>query len=248
LTYTVQTDPELLIVNRDGLVHAILKSASRGLLPDGKEAFFRIKSRNINKGLKDADGKWLPEKWEKYISFEIPIDGVKELLRRYGNVCKIIPRTVYSNDKFKFVTGDEERIEHEIATSERGVMLGVYCILKFADNSEPIREYMPLSDIDKAMGCNTTQNNNVWNTWKDEMAKKSVIKRASKYVKMVASTMDSLTQNISIYDDYDEEILKDQRADAEPNPQLAIPLPEKHFTSADKVPPDVKPKTGEVLF
>lgn len=61
--------------------------------------------------------------------------------------------------------------------TDRGEVVGVYCIAKTA-SGDVLADVMSRAEIDKIKAAAKTQN--VWNSWYEEMAKKAIIKRASK--------------------------------------------------------------------
>ncbi len=61
--------------------------------------------------------------------------------------------------------------------TDRGEVVGVYCIAK-TTSGDTLCDVMGRADIDKIRA--TAKTDNVWNTWFEEMAKKAIVKRASK--------------------------------------------------------------------
>jgi recombination protein RecT len=60
---------------------------------------------------------------------------------------------------------------------DRGETVGVYCIAKTNDG-DVLVDLMNIEELKKIQSCAKTQM--VWTQWPDEMAKKAIIKRASK--------------------------------------------------------------------
>jgi len=207
----VQMNQTLLSVDRNTLKTSVLKCASRGLLPDGEEAMFTIRSENLNKSKKDAKGDWLKPDWHPTaVEFTIKRKGVQKILYRYSNVSKVVSHCVYKNDHFKFLAGDEERIEHEICTGERGEFLGVYGIFKFKDGGEPIRDYMHQKEIETVKSVSTYKE--TWNLWHDELSRTAILKRMAKKIYV----------SMDVYDDQDYKMITNEEKPNE-TPALARP-------------------------
>ena len=96
----VEQKPDLLNpAFRTSLFFALKKAAKQGLKPDGKEGALVPRWDN------DAKTKvvqWQPMVW-----------GVVRAGRRAGAVKKITADLVFAGEPFRFIKGDEERIEHE---------------------------------------------------------------------------------------------------------------------------------------
>jgi len=176
------TGIDLYGATRPSIEKCIDWAARDGLLPDGREAFFN------RRWAKDGDQC-------VYIPM---VKGVIKKLIRYSDVVKITPVCVYEGEHFRFIRGDEERIEHEVDTGSRGAFKGCYVIFTLKDGSK-MREYLNVDDINKVRDLDrpkekpgeTSQQKNyrenwkpkdVWVTWYDEMAKKTVIKKLEKLV------------------------------------------------------------------
>src|SRR5690606_18399852 len=90
---------------------------------------------------------------------------------------------VYSNDKFEYVLGDDERIVHEPKlTGDRGEPVAVYAIVRLKDGSVQ-REVMSKSDVMRI----AKQSKNEKQYLPDspnfaEWWRKTVIRRISKYL------------------------------------------------------------------
>lgn len=112
--------------------------------------------------------------------------GLIKLARNTSQIESVSARIVYSNDTFQAVFGTEEKITHiPMLTGERGDPLAAYCIARFKDGGfhvEPMtwKEIMAI----KARTKSRDRDGNIvgpWKTDEDEMARKTVVRRASKY-------------------------------------------------------------------
>ncbi len=102
---------------------------------------------------------------------------------------------------------------------ERGETIGVYCVAKL-NTGEYLTEIMSLPEIEKIRKC--AKFDAIWSQWFDEMAKKSVIKRASKqWIK--SDTHSTLNAAVSVLNETEG---------SDPNYMLFTPEQEQAFNKA----------------
>lgn len=171
----VAQNPDLEQADRRTLFTACLKCANDGLLPDGREAALTI----FNTKMK-VNGQ---ETWVKAVSYLPMIAGVRKRMRNSGQVLSAEAYVVYEKDVFVYELGDNPRIDHKPAqmTEDGGKAVGAYAIIKLA-NGETIREIMSVREIERARAVSKAGQikGAPWDVWWSEMAKKTVLRRASK--------------------------------------------------------------------
>ena len=110
----------------------------------------------------------------------ISFKGLIKVATDAGGISWVRAEVVRANDTFSF-RGVSNEPEHVIHTPfnivERGATVGVYCVAKTNDG-DFLTDIMALEEVNKIRECAMTKN--VWDKWPEEMAKKAVIKRASK--------------------------------------------------------------------
>lgn len=109
--------------------------------------------------------------------------GLIDLARRSGQIESITARVVHANDQFRYQYGDDERIEHmpyEGADEDAGPITHVYAIARLKGGGIQ-REVMTRTQIERTRG-RSKNNNPVWDTDFDEMARKTVVRRICKYL------------------------------------------------------------------
>ena len=125
-------------------------------------------------------------------AYLVPRDGAIYLDISYKGLIKIATDTgairwaraelVHERDEFTF-NGPAKEPEHKAnAFRDRGEVIGVYCIAKTSDG-DILTEIMPLDELEKIRGKSLAyakKKSGPWAEWFDQMAKKAVIKRASK--------------------------------------------------------------------
>jgi recombination protein RecT len=162
-------NPLLFECDRNTLIKAVADIVSMGLEPGGPlgEAYLVPYK---NKG-----------KWE--CRGDIGYRGYIAMLRRSGQLKSICANVVYKNDTFKINLADDNYPLHEpCMTGDRGLFIGVYCVVTFKDGGI-FKDFMTKHDVDKIRSISPSGNSDYgpWVKFYDEMAKKSVVKRSSKY-------------------------------------------------------------------
>lgn len=160
----VNKNKSLLGCDARSLFTACINAAADGLLPDGRE------------------GAIIPRKgvacWQPMVA------GLMKLARNSGDIASISAQVVFEGEKFRFVLGDEEHIEHERdLTKTGGRIIAAYAVARLKDGSDPIREVMSWQQIEKVKKVSMAKDG-PWKEWPDEMARKSVIRRLSKRLPM----------------------------------------------------------------
>lgn len=166
---TIRLNPKLLECNATSLIAAVMQAAQLGLepgilghcyiVPYGKEATFVIGYR-----------------------------GMIDLARRSGNIESIYAHVVYANDYFRLRYGLEEELVHipwhlreDQKFEDGGAIKGAYMVAKFKDGGHYFH-YMPVAEIEKHRQRSKAANNGPWVTDYEEMAKKTVVRSAWKWL------------------------------------------------------------------
>ena len=158
----IRKTPKLLDCTPESLVGAVIQAAQLGLEPDGTlgQAYL------------------VPYKTE--CTLQVGYRGMIELARRSGRVSKIAAHVVYKNDHFLCSYGLEEKLEHiPKLDGDRGEVLAVYAIATLLDGGH-VFDVLAIEDVEKAR--QSSQSRNIWNSYWNEMAKKTAIRRLFKYL------------------------------------------------------------------
>lgn len=160
------------------LLAACTKAATDGLILDGREAALVTFRANVK--LKKTD----PDKWEDRVQYIPMVAGLMKKARNSGAIASIAAHVVYKSDKFAYVLGDDERIEHEPnLMGDRGAPIAVYAIVRLKDGSVQ-REVMDKAAIMRiaAQSKNPKQYDPTDGKNYGEWWRKTVIRRISKYL------------------------------------------------------------------
>ena len=165
--------PEILNAKPNTLFGAITKAAQDGLLPDGREGVI------LSYG---GEATWIPM-----------VHGQRKRARELEDMI-VQAEVVHQNDHFRFVAGDEPKLEHTPAPlgQDRGPAVGVYAI--FRKNGEILhREIMDKQQIEAVKAKSKSPNGPLWKGMWGEAWRKTVIKRGFKAVP-VGEAMDQIIE------------------------------------------------------
>jgi recombinational DNA repair protein RecT len=157
-----------------------MKAAQDGLLCDNREAALVIYGDKV---------QYLPM-----------IGGLLKKMRNSGQVSNVSASVVYEKDKFAYIKGDDERIEHDpYLDGDRGPLRLAYAIAWLKDGSIQ-REVMTRQDIEKVRAVSKAKNGPAWANWESEMWRKSVLRRLHKYLPSNAEIEQLIAHDNETYD------------------------------------------------
>lgn len=172
----VADNMDLLECDRGSLLKACLQAAELGLA--------------LNKSMAEADilKVWNGKTKRYEAQFRPRYKGLMKLALQSGDVKKIESRIVYANDDFSYEEGTNPRITHKVKMGNRGDMIGAYCTWTLS-NGETQFEVMDRDQIlaIRDRSSSKTKEGKVvgpWVTDEGEMWRKTVVRRATKYMPM----------------------------------------------------------------
>jgi recombination protein RecT len=144
---------------------------------------------------------------------DISYMGMIKILTDAGAVKNVDAGVIYSNDKYDFRRGSDPYFKHQPALSHRGEKIGSYAIAFLRDGGFQF-EILGREEIEKVRATSESYKNeqgrkySPWETWEDEMWKKTALKRL---FKLLPKTNFSEQLIASISHDYENEVtdLKD---------------------------------------
>jgi recombination protein RecT len=161
--------PKLAECTPESVMKCMMTCSELGIEPDGRRAHL------------------IPFKNE--CTLILDYKGLVELAKRSGDVSSIYAQIVCENDEFTYDTG---QVHHTIDfRKERGPMYAAYTIITFKDGGKH-SEVMTRSEIDAIRRRSKAANNGPWVTDYNEMAKKTVFRRASKWITLSPEIQDAL--------------------------------------------------------
>lgn len=180
----------------------------------------------------------VPEKGE--CNLKVSFKGLLKIATDSGSIKWVKAEIVKTNDKFTY-RGACALPEHEMNPfGDRGQTIGVYCVAKTFDGDFLV-DVMSAEEIAKIRKA--AKQDYVWSAWPDEMAKKAIIKRASKQWPKTDRD-DRLDRAIAVVNEYEGgEDIQGKEKDITPK---EIPKPEKQQLSDSRLMAAIeKIKTGE---
>ncbi|WP_421532840.1 recombinase RecT [Lelliottia amnigena] len=152
------------------------------------------------------------------VCLDISYMGLLHLAQATGSIkwgqCKL----VYSNDTYESNGLDTAPTHKYNAFGDRGVVVGGYCTVKTPDG-DYLTEEMSLAEI-KATEATSKAKNGPWKNFWEEMARKTIVKRASKYwprAERLDSAIHVINEDEGVYQEpvmahkSEDEIMEDER-------------------------------------
>lgn len=182
----VKQNPKLMQCSAMSLLGALMSSAQLGLEPNilGQSYIIPRKNRGI---------------WEA--NFQIGYKGLIKLFYNAKNALSLEAREVYENDDFHFEYGLNSDITHKPAMENRGEVIAYYAVAKLKDGASTFA-VMSVSDIKENAKKYSDSYSFSYSPWVknfDEMAKKTVIKQALKYMPLETEKQMALDETTKHY-------------------------------------------------
>lgn len=197
---TIQRNPQLLECTQDSLLGCLFQCVQLGLEPDGLLGHAYLIPFRDNKNNRTI------------CTLIVGYKGLLKLARQSNEITSISARVVYSKDEFEYEFGLEDKLLHRPTHDEDpGEMTYAYAIFRYKGGGYHF-DVMSKVEIDAIKKRSKTSSNGPWVTDYDEMAKKTVLRRASK---MAPASIEDLARAVAI----------DSRSDAGLAPALEIDMP-----------------------
>lgn len=168
--------PKLAQCDQASFFGCLLTLSQLGLEPDGRLAHlipFENRKRNVTECQLILDYK-----------------GLVELAYRSGQVANLHADVVCDNDEFEYDRG--VLTKHKIDFRKpRGDVYAVYAMCRFKDGSEKV-DVMTVDDVEAIRKRSRAANSGPWVTDWNEMAKKTVFKRLSKWLPLSPEFRDAV--------------------------------------------------------
>lgn len=130
--------------------------------------------------------------------FQMGYKGMLDLAYRSGEVTIIGAHTVYENDEFEYELGLNPKLRHIPAKEDRGEPIYFYAMFQTKSGGYGF-EVMSREDVQAhARRYSKSYDNGPWKTNFEEMAKKTVLKKALKYAPLKSDFIRGLAQDETI--------------------------------------------------
>lgn len=116
------------------------------------------------------------------ICLDVSYMGLMHLAQEIGSIVWGQAKIVFANDTYENQGLDKQPLHKYSAFGDRGEKVGVYCTVRLP-NGDYLTEEMSADDVLKIRNTSKSKNSSYspWNTFEEEMWRKSCVKRASKY-------------------------------------------------------------------
>jgi recombination protein RecT len=228
-------NPKLLECTTESFMKCIMDLAAVGIEPDGRRAHL---IPFWNNKLKATECQLI-----------LDYKGLAELVMRSGLVANIHADVVCENDVFRYNKGEVQ--EHEINFRKpRGEVYAVYAMIRFKDGTEKA-DAMNVEEIEAVRSRSKSGQSGPWVTDWNEMAKKTVFRRLSKWLTLSPEFRDAIEREDD-HEDYTREVGPNAKQSpqerllarlAQNPPQEPENAPESPETAKASVPADELPFT-----
>jgi recombination protein RecT len=204
---SVSRNPILLQCTQSSIIKSVAELVSIGLEPGGPlQQAYLVPRKN----------KKLNYAWECH---PLPsYRGLITLLRRSGEFASVSANAVYDKDTFDIDLAAEQITHKPMMKGPRGDIVAVYAIARFAGGGMHM-DFMTVADVDRVRERSPSKDGGPWVTDYDEMARKTVTRRASKYWPMSTEDLSKL-QTIEARDADDDDAVSLEIFDADELPDV----------------------------
>lgn len=181
--YCIEKTPKLQECSPQSLIACIKQCAELGLEPGG------------------ALGLAYLVPYKSTCTLIIGYRGLIELARRSGKLAQIEAHVIHANDEFKVEFGLEPILRHvPKLDGDEGAPKAVYCVARMSDGSKHV-EVMTWAAVLGIRSRSQSRNDGPWTTDLEEMARKTVVRRAAKYLPLSAELADAFMADDADYVD-----------------------------------------------
>ena len=179
LTALMKT-PKLASCTPESFLNCMLQLSQWGLEPDGRHAHL------------------IP--YGDQCTLILDYKGIVDLVLRSGSVRTIHADVVHEGDLFVYSLGEvKAHTPHFLRTDaakpeKAGKIIAVYCHVVFNDGGLK-SEVMSVEEVEKVRASSRAGGSGPWKDWWSEMAKKTVFRRASKWLKLSAEVADAFERD-----------------------------------------------------
>lgn len=220
----LQNNPKIMNCDRQSVLSSCMKAAQDGLVLDGREA-----------ALVEFSGK------AQYMPM---VAGIMKLVRNSGQLSSLTAQVVHEKDAFSYNPAIDIAPQHQPDWfGTRGKIIGVYAVAKLKDGSTVV-EVMSRDEIEAIRKRSRASSSGPWVTDWAEMARKTAIRRISKYLPKSTDRDDDARIFQAIERD-DEDFDFSVEPEGQPNFKPKRGKKAAEILNAETV--DINPETGEVI-
>lgn len=196
--------PDLLRCDRNSFFKCLLDLSALGIEPDGRRAhlipFRNNKMCECGHEIEKHRGQECPcgckqRRPRSEVQLIVDYKGIAELVRRSGDVSYIHADVVYEHDEWDYSFGSDAHLHHKPNFDDRGTKIRCfYSYVKLKDGTDDFI-VMSKSDVDKIRARSKAKDSGPWVSDYDEMGKKTVFRRHSKWLPLSPETRDAIEKD-----------------------------------------------------
>lgn len=223
VTTAVRKNPKLLEYDRKSLFNACMECAQDGLIPDGRESAF------------------VPFKGQvKYMPM---VTGLTKKARNSGEIATIDAQVVYQNDEYdSWIDEKGAHFKHKKARGERGNIILTYAYAITKEGSFYFEE-IDESQMQTIANCSRADDSPWKGPFKDEMRRKSALRRLCKYRLPSSSDIDPLLHRDDYMYDLEAPSNKEHVEEERTKKKTLEEVVEANVKEEEKVAQDPEPET-----
>jgi recombination protein RecT len=183
LLFSIDSNPDLLKCTQVSLLRAIKECVTLGLEPGGVRGLAYLIPYKVG-------GQDFNRECQLIIGYK----GLRELAMRSGMLQQLEARAVHRNDRFTVRFGLHPELEHTPELEDPGPIVAVYCLARLADDEHHV-EVMTLAEITAIRARSKAGNSGPWVSDFEQMARKTVIRRAMNYMTLSPEVADALERD-----------------------------------------------------
>ena len=178
-TKDINNRPVLTTCTKDSIANALFDTVVQGLNPQKKQCYY------------------IP--YGDQLTCMRSYFGTMAVAQRLPGVYRIVAQVIYEGDTFEYQIKDgrKEILEHKqsFANIDPQKIAGAYCTIFFSDGREPETDIMTKAQIERSWAKSKTHK--VQQEFPEEMAKRTVINRACKYLVNASDDSSILMQSFA---------------------------------------------------
>lgn len=217
---TINKNPKLKECTQTSLLSCLMDCAQLGLEPDsvlGRAYLIPFNDRRNSRTI---------------CTLIVGYKGLVELAMRSGRVSTVMAQVVHEKDKFEYSFGLNPKLDHEPSLDkDPGKVVAAYAYAKFKDGAFAF-DVMSVSDIEKIRMRSLSRDSGPWKTDWNEMARKTVLKRLSKYLPLSPEFMDAVGKD-NEWEANPVKVIQPEFKDAQGQTIAKDEAQDAHFTDAE---------------
>lgn len=175
--------PKLQACTGESLTSCLMSCSELGLEPDGRKAHLI---------------PYWNSKAKRFIcTLIVDYKGLVDIARRSGEIADIHADVVCENDKFEYSYGTDGHLKHVPTFVDRGEVVAAYSFVRLKDGSSSY-EVMNKGEVEGIQKRSKAATSGPWITDWNEMAKKTVFRRHSKWLPVSAEFRDAIDKDYDV--------------------------------------------------